>query len=286
MPATIGRYQLLEPIGTGTLGPLHRARDLQKGRTVALRLVDPALPQSDRAELRERALRLVDLSHPVVASLYECIDEGETLALASEFVPGQSLAAMTAGAPLNPRRAVDLAIQIADGLAAAHALDLVHGALSVDAVIVTPKGTPKLLDVGLTRWTRAGATAQEDDLAGLAAVLFALIVGRPLKRGWPAEFRDAMIPRALQPVLQKLSTSGGYDSMVLAAADLREVASSLDAGEKPAETPRVASRSQAAPTEPTPSSSSTGWWLVVAVIVVIAIASVAIAKVWVERALY
>ena len=91
MPATIGRYQLLELIGTGTLGSLHRARDLQKGRTVALRVLDGAgLSPDDIAAVRAAAVRLVDLSHPAIASLYECVDDADGVALASEFVPGQS----------------------------------------------------------------------------------------------------------------------------------------------------------------------------------------------------
>lgn len=284
MPATIGRYQLLDPIGTGTLGALHRARDLQKGRTVALRVLDaPGLSSADIAAVRAVAERLVDLSHPAVASLYECADEGDVVALASEFVPGQSLASLVAAAPLHPRRALDLAIQLADGLAAAHAVEVKHGAVSVDAVIVTPKGAPKLLDLGLARWTRAGAAPAEDDRAGLAALLFHTIVGRPLKRGWPAEFRTQAIPHELQPVLQKMSTPGGYASMVLAAADLREVAAALDAAEKPVDAPRVVPRSHTAAPE-TPSSR--GWLIVVGIVLALVGAGVVIARVWVARALH
>lgn len=284
MPETIGRYQLLEPLGNGTLGALHRARDLQKGRTVALRVLDaPGLTPDAVEAVRAVASRLVDLSHPALASLYECVDEHGVLALASEFVPGQSLASLVAAAPLHPRRAVDLAVQLADGLAAAHAADVMHGAVSVDAVIVTPKGAPKLLDLGLARWTRAGAIHTDDDLAGLAALLFHTIVGRPLKRGWPAEFRSASIPRALQPVLQQMSTPGGYASMVLAASDLRDVAASLDAAEPPAEAPRVVARTHA---QPQGASSSRGWLIAIALIGAVVLIGVAIARVWVARALY
>ena len=284
MPATIGRYQLLELIGTGTLGSLHRARDLQKGRTVALRVLDGAgLSPDDIAAVRAAAVRLVDLSHPAIASLYECVDDADGVALASEFVPGQSLASLVAAAPLHPRRALDLAIQLADGLAAAQALDLSHGAVSVDAVIVTPKGTPKLLDVGLAQWTKVGATRAEDDVAGLAALLFHTIVGRPLKRGWPAEFRSQVIPRELQAVLQKMSTPDGYASMALAAADLRDVAAALDATEKPADAPRVVPRAHTPAPEP---SSSRGWVIVVGLLLALVVAGVAIARVWVARALY
>lgn len=284
MPATIGRYQLLDSMGAGTLGALHRARDLQKGRTVALRVLDGAgLSPDDLAAVRAAAARLVDLSHPAIASLYECVDEADGAALASEFVPGQSLASLVAAAPLHPRRALDLATQLADGLAAAHALDLSHGAVSVDAVIVTPKGTPKLLDVGLSQWTRGGATRTEDDLVGLAALLFQTIVGRPLKRGWPAEFRSPAIPRELQAVLQKMSAPDGYASTALAAADLRDVAAALDATEKPAAAPRVVPRAHTPAPEP---SSSRGWLIVVVILLALVVAGVAIARMWVARALY
>lgn len=234
MPETIAHFQLLEPMGRGTLGELHRARDLELGRTVALRLVGPAFaadPGACRAVL-SRARLVSSLLHPAVAAVYECGEDAGQVYVASEFVPGQRLAAMVSGSPLHPRRALDLAAQIADGLAAAHALELLHGALSSAAVIVTPKGAAKILDVGMCDWTGATGQMRLDDGVGLGAVLFEMLVGRPLKHGWPGELRLSQIPAEAKPVLQALTSSREgerYESMATAAAALRELAEAFEA---------------------------------------------------------
>ena len=154
MPQTIGHFQLIEQVGTGTLGELHRARDLELGRTVAVRLLGPSFttdPDTSRAVLND-GRRGSALSHPAIAAVYECGEDAGRAYIASEFVPGQRLSAMVAGSPLNPRRALDLAAQIADGLAAADGCGLTHGALTASAVVVTPKGAAKVLDVGMYDW--------------------------------------------------------------------------------------------------------------------------------------
>ena len=97
MPGTVDRYQLLDTIGAGTLGVLHRARDLQKGRTVALRLVSGTLVEdaAARAELLAEARRVAELSHPVVASLYECgeADDGVFIGANDHIVGHEALVA-------------------------------------------------------------------------------------------------------------------------------------------------------------------------------------------------
>ena len=232
MPQTIGHFQLIEQVGTGTLGELHRARDLELGRTVAVRLLGPSFttdPETCQAVLND-GRRVSALSHPAIAAVYECGEDAGRAYIASEFVPGQRLSAVVSGSALNRKRALDLAVQIADGLAAAHGLELTHDALTADAVMVTPKGAAKLLDVGMFDWTSAKAQPRRDDRAGLGAVLFEMLVGRPLRLGWPAELRLAEIPAEAQPVLQALTSSRAgeqYESMATAAAALRELAMRL-----------------------------------------------------------
>lgn len=232
MTETIGDFQLLEKIGTGPLGELYRARDLDLGRTVTVCLLGPAFTadaEMSRSILND-ARRVSALSHPAIAALYACGEDAGRAFIASEFVPGQRLSAVVAGSALNRRRALDLAVQIADGLAAAHGLELTHDALTADAVMVTPKGAAKILDVGMFDWTSMKEQQRRDDRVGLGAVLFEMLVGRPLKVGWPAELRVAGVPIDVQPILRNLTSSRAgekYESMATAAAALRELATRL-----------------------------------------------------------
>jgi TolB-like protein len=146
----IGHYNILSTIGTGILGPVYRARDTKHGRTVAIRVLTQGM--EDPAQ-RARALDLVQpylaLTHPHVATLFEAGEQPGSVYLVYEFVPGEKLNAAVAGQPMNLRRALDLASHLADGLAEAHALGVVHGALTASSVMVTPKGHAKILDFGL-----------------------------------------------------------------------------------------------------------------------------------------
>jgi serine/threonine protein kinase len=158
MMTPIAHYNVLERIGEGGIGELFRARDTKVGRTVALKIVSPAITQ-DRARLE----RLLDdargaarLSHPNIATLWEVGDADGHAYLAYEFASGRSLLEECGGAPMNPRRALDLAVQIADGVAEAHSHDILHGDLRPETIMVTAKGNAKVLDFGLAPWTNGG----------------------------------------------------------------------------------------------------------------------------------
>lgn len=167
MVANLGQYRILDRIGTGGIGDVYRARDTRHGRTVAIKVLSAELKDGPRrARLFEQADVLTRVSHPNIAALYE-VGEAEGLAyLVFEYVPGDSLKTTISGRPLNPRRAVDFATQIADALAEAHADNVVHHDLKPDTIIITPKGNAKILDFGLAPWTRGGAA--RDRAAGAA----------------------------------------------------------------------------------------------------------------------
>ena len=157
---SIGHYNLLERIGRGALGEVHRARDTRVGRTVALKILEPALIADDmrRRALFDEARLAARLSHPNIATLFEAGEADGVSFFAYEFAAGAPLRAEMAGRALNPRRAVELCIQIADALADGHAAGIVHGDLRPETVMVTAKGSAKLLDFGMSRWTRGGLT--------------------------------------------------------------------------------------------------------------------------------
>jgi serine/threonine protein kinase len=154
----VGHYNLLESIGSGGLGEVFRARDTRVGRTVALKVL-PATLSSDRPQLElllEDARRASALSHPGIATLFDVGSSGDSHYFACEFVAGATLANEIGGRPMNQRRALDVAVQIADALSEAHAAGIVHGDVRPHTIAFTGKGSAKLLDTGLSRGTRGG----------------------------------------------------------------------------------------------------------------------------------
>jgi serine/threonine protein kinase len=156
---SVGHYKVLDRIGAGGMGEVFRARDTRLGRTVAIKVVGAQV--AGNPERRERFLRearaAATLSHPNIAALYEIGEDREQLFLVFEFVPGENLKTVIGGRPMNPRRAIDIAVQIADALAEAQAEGIVHRDIKPANIIVTPKGNAKILDFGLAAWTTGGA---------------------------------------------------------------------------------------------------------------------------------
>jgi serine/threonine protein kinase len=158
MMTPLAHYNLLERIGEGGIGELFRARDTKVGRTVALKVVSGAITADPvrLGRLLEDARAAARLSHPNIATLWDVGDAEGHAYLAYEFASGRSLLEECGGAPMNPRRALDLAVQIADGVAEAHSHDILHGDLRPETIIVTAKGNAKVLDFGLAPWTNGG----------------------------------------------------------------------------------------------------------------------------------
>src|SRR5215510_9302845 len=159
----LAQYKILERIGAGGMGEVYRARDTRLGRTVAIKVL-PAAVAGD-LDRRERFLRearaAAALSHPNIAALYEIGQDGDHLFLVFEFVPGEPLSKVIGGRPLNPRRAIQFASQVADALADAHAAGIFHRDIKPDNIVITPKGNAKVLDFGLAKWTAGGAARDE-----------------------------------------------------------------------------------------------------------------------------
>jgi TolB-like protein len=172
---TLGHYKILDRLGAGGMGEVYRARDTRLGRTVAIKvLVASVAGDPDRrARFLQEARASAALSHPNIAALYEIGEDQHQLFLVFEYVPGETLKTVIAGRPLNPRRAIDLAVQIADALAEAHGEGIVHRDIKADNIVVTPKGNAKVLDFGLATWTASGAEREHaatmiDTAAGTA----------------------------------------------------------------------------------------------------------------------
>ncbi|HEY7169329.1 MAG TPA: serine/threonine-protein kinase [Vicinamibacterales bacterium] len=248
MLEAIGQYRILEWVGAGGLGETCRARDTRHGRTVALTVVnDELIADADR---RRRFLadaeRAAALSHPNIAALYEFGDEDGMIYLAKEYVPGQSLGAIVGGHPLNTRRALSYATQIADALAEAHASGMLHGDIRADHIVITTKGNAKIPDFGFAQWVGRGSVADEaGDLRALGAVLFHMLTGKPPVAGWPAPPPSTInrnLPKEIDAVVGQLLTAGTGDSLhsaAAAAAELRSLSAVLDTRAKRTESKTV-----------------------------------------------
>src|SRR6476646_7325332 len=170
----LAQYKILDRIGAGGMGEVYRARDTRLGRTVAIKVM--AATVAGDADRRERFLRearaKAALVRPNIAALYEIGEDQGQLFLVFEFVPGEPLSTVIAGRPLNLRRAVDFATQVADALADAHGEGIVHRDIKPANIIITPKDKAKILDFGLAAWTAGGAERERaagDTSAGTPA---------------------------------------------------------------------------------------------------------------------
>jgi len=151
---TLGPYRVLEKLGEGGMGEVYRAHDSRLGRDVALKVLpaefaaDPERLQRFEREARATAA----LSHPNILAVYDLGSYEGTPYIVEELVEGESLRERLSGGPFPVTSAVELASQIARGLAAAHEKHIVHRDLKPDNVIVTRDGVAKILDFGLAKF--------------------------------------------------------------------------------------------------------------------------------------
>ena len=170
-----GRYQLDEVLGRGGMSTVYRATDTVLGRTVAIKVLSPALADEHgtwvtRFEREARAA--AGLTHAGIATIYDTGVEDGTRFIVMECVPGESLAAvMHERGALETSFAVSIAAQVADVLAAAHAAGIVHRDIKPGNVMVTPDGHVKVLDFGIARAADATAITQTISVLGTAAYM-------------------------------------------------------------------------------------------------------------------
>jgi two-component system LytT family response regulator len=152
----LAQYEVLDELGRGGMGVVYRALDTSLGREIALKVLQPVPGTDAQAEqrLRKEARAAASLSHPAISVVYE-IDEAEGATfIAMELVRGQPLATLLDETPLEPARALDLAVEVAEGLVEAHARGVVHRDLKPKNVMLTESGHAKIIDFGLAKLVR------------------------------------------------------------------------------------------------------------------------------------
>ena len=169
MREQLGQYQILAPLGAGGMGEVYVARDPSLGRKVAIKLL-PVRLSGDKetlARFTREARSASALNHPNIVTIHEVgMDQGSgSPYIVMEYIDGRDLRSLVSNGPLPNRKTLDIAAQIADGLAAAHEQGIVHRDLKPENVMVTKDGYVKVLDFGLAKIIRPAN--EEDDTAQL-----------------------------------------------------------------------------------------------------------------------
>ena len=202
---TLGPYQIVSQLGQGGMGVVYQATDPRLKRTVAIKLLPPDLTRNETAKQRflQEAQAASALDHPNICTIFEIneTDDGQ-LYLVMAHYEGETLKERIARGPLELQDAIDIANQVGEGLAKAHAAGIVHRDIKPANLMVTKDGTIKILDFGLAKLTGAEGVTQtattvgtvaymspeqaqgrevghRTDIWSLGVVLYEMVAGRP-----------------------------------------------------------------------------------------------------------
>jgi len=149
----LGPYEILSPLGAGGMGEVYKARDTKLKRDVAIKVLPEALAaDADALSRFEREAHAVAaLNHPNILSIHDFGSENGVAYAVTELLDGETLRSKLEGGPLPQRRAIEIAVQMAKGLAAAHEKGIIHRDLKPENVFLTSDARVKILDFGLAK---------------------------------------------------------------------------------------------------------------------------------------
>jgi len=206
-------YEIVSFLGAGGMGMVYRARDVRLGRDVALKVLPRTSDDSGRLRrFQTEARAAAALSHPHIVAVHDVGETNGTAWIVSELVSGGTLSALLERGPLPTRRLVDLAVPLAEALAAAHAHGIVHRDLKPDNILLGQDGRPKIADFGLAKYLAPVPSGGETDRTTLdedrtrEGTVFGTVgyMSPEQAKGQPLDFRSDQF--SLGSVLYEMAT--------------------------------------------------------------------------------
>jgi TolB-like protein/Tfp pilus assembly protein PilF/predicted Ser/Thr protein kinase len=210
-----GKYTIINELGKGGMGVVYEAEDAKLERTVALKFLPPELTQDPEA--RERFIReakaAAALSHNNICTVYEIGEEESRLFIAMEYIEGKSLRQKIVQGPLPQAEALDIAIQVAEGLVEAHKKKIIHRDIKPGNIMLTEKGAAKVMDFGLAKALGRSLITTEAKTMGTVAYM-----SPEQSQGQPVDYRTDIW--SLGVVLYEILTGqlpfkGEYDQSII-----------------------------------------------------------------------
>ena len=234
---TILNYKIIEKLGEGTMGVVYRAQDLTLGQTVAVRFLPVQLSRSevDRARSILEARAASTLTHPNICTIHAIKEYTGQMFVVMDYVEGETLRKKLTSGPVQVRRAIEIGMQVAEGLAILHDHGMVHRNIKPENIMIRKDGVVQVMDVGLLRRGSLSAEAREGvpvgtaaymspeliqghasdprtDIFSLGVVLYEMLCGQPPFRGTD---EAALMQEILNAEPRPLSSSvEGIDSVL------------------------------------------------------------------------
>jgi TolB-like protein/Tfp pilus assembly protein PilF/tRNA A-37 threonylcarbamoyl transferase component Bud32 len=216
---TIGHYEILEKLGEGGMGIVYKARDTKLDRLVALKFLPTRLNATaeDRARFLQEARAAASLNHPNVCGVIDIREEDERGGaqrqsfIVMEYVEGRTVRALAQ--ELSVRQAVDIGLQVAEGLAAAHEKGIIHRDIKSDNIMVRPDGRAQIMDFGLAKLQGVSSLTKAGSTVGTTSYMSPEQV-----QGMPTDYRTDIFALGVvlyEMLAHELPFRGGHEAAVM-----------------------------------------------------------------------